>query len=73
MLLPYILVSLIIVRISVAYCIFLSLFSQFKMLPNDGLSNLETQDAAAGQARIDHYRVPKIPQFFIENPELWFV
>ena len=30
-------------------------------------------DSAASQARIDHYRIPKIPIFFKNDPALWFV
>ena len=73
MLLPYILIILIVVRVSLVYYAILSLTSILKMSFSEEQSGLETQNATANQTRIDHYRVPKIPQFFKEDTDLWFV
>lgn len=43
------------------------------MPPNNDDSDGTEYGSASNQARIDHYRIPKIPPFFEADPALWFL
>lgn len=54
-------------------CIIVILLTYCNMPKNDDNSSSSGDIVSVEQPRVDHYRVPKIPQFFRADPALWFV
>lgn len=73
MILFHIIIIFIVIYIISNVCIIVILLIYCNMPLNDDNTSPSGKEAEVVQPRVDHYRVPKIPQFFSADPALWFV